>query len=403
MPPAPPCSLALLLPRHRRLPAPAGAAGRPAAQRWSSPPASGEGARRSGASPVDGIGGADTTGGGPAFRSDGGSDRGQRRRAPEQRRALRFVAGGGPRRTRRAADRPADPARRAARPSAASSAASARILFDLQPTRRADHRRRARHRPAARSARCVWRRSAPRDDLRRLGVELPKGAPRHSSGSAPRQRCSDRTPSGADLGDEPPRLARPGERGQRRHRDAHLARPRLLDPLRRPRKRRRTPWRAPSPARRSLESSHPCPDRRAGTDPKPASTPTPSPSPNGWYDPPSGAAALYGSGGDPLQLPRARDRPDHPQPGDRDQRRRLAGDLPPPRRAARPAYPDSARRSSTSAATQPRSRAPPERFTFAAPITSSLTADGLTVFAGFYPPPTNHGFGCFSVSFTTGR
>jgi hypothetical protein len=53
------------------------------------------------------------------------------------------------------------------------------------------------------------------------------------------------------------------------------------------------------------------------------------------------------------------------------------------------------------AAGTPPVEGPTGTFTYSAPIKATLTTEGEAVFGGFYAPP-NNGFGCFSVSFTTG-
>jgi hypothetical protein len=146
------------------------------------------------------------------------------------------------------------------------------------------------------------------------------------------------------------------------------------------------------------ESSHPCPDRPAGTDPTLVYS-YDFPFANGWYDPPSGTAALYYRGGIRFSYPAhgidvtARS-PEIEIDGAASRaifNLRGAGETP---------YAEQ-RAALLGLAPSVPTEGPPGSFGFSGPIKGTLSADGQNVFAGFYPPP-NDGFGCFSVAFTTG-
>ena len=147
------------------------------------------------------------------------------------------------------------------------------------------------------------------------------------------------------------------------------------------------------------ESDHPCPDRPAGANPALVYSYS-FPFSNGWYDPASGTAALYHGGGIRFTYPsRGIDlttrNPEIEINGEDSRaifRLRGAGQTP---------YPDRRAPLLDLATSGPPSESPPSSFGFPGPLRGKLTADGQNVFAGFYPPP-NDGFGCISVSFTTG-
>jgi hypothetical protein len=147
------------------------------------------------------------------------------------------------------------------------------------------------------------------------------------------------------------------------------------------------------------EDSHPCPDRPAGTNPTLVYSYS-FPFANGWYDPPSGTAALYYGGGVRFAYPSrgidltARNPEIELNGGSSRAIFRLRG-------AGQTPYPDRRAPLLALAATSPPSESPASTFGFPGPLRGTLTGDGQNVFAGFYPPP-NDGFGCVDVSFTTG-
>jgi hypothetical protein len=146
------------------------------------------------------------------------------------------------------------------------------------------------------------------------------------------------------------------------------------------------------------ESQHPCPDRPAETNPTLVYS-YDFPFANGWYDPPSGTAALYYRGGVRFSYPGhgieivARS-PEIEINGAASQAIfNLYG-------GGQTAYPEQ-RASLLRLTPGAPMQSPPGTFGFPGPLRGTLTADGQRVFAGFYPPP-NDGFGCVSISFTTG-
>jgi hypothetical protein len=146
------------------------------------------------------------------------------------------------------------------------------------------------------------------------------------------------------------------------------------------------------------ESEHPCPDRPAETNPTLVYS-FDFPFANGWYDPPSGSAALYYRGGVRFSYPShgieivARS-PEIEINGAASQAIfNLYG-------GGQTAYPEQ-RASLLRLAPSTPAQSGPGAFGFPGPLRGNLTADGQRVFAGFYPPP-NDGFGCVSISFTTG-
>ncbi|HYJ20435.1 MAG TPA: HtaA domain-containing protein [Solirubrobacterales bacterium] len=146
------------------------------------------------------------------------------------------------------------------------------------------------------------------------------------------------------------------------------------------------------------ESQHPCPDRPAETNPTLVYS-YDFPFANGWYDPPSGSAALYYRGGVRFSYPShgieivARN-PEIEINGAASQAIfNLYG-------GGQTAYPEQ-RASLLRLAPAIPTQSGPGAFGFPGPLRGTLTADGQRVFAGFYPPP-NDGFGCVSVSFRTG-
>jgi hypothetical protein len=146
------------------------------------------------------------------------------------------------------------------------------------------------------------------------------------------------------------------------------------------------------------ENSHPCPNSPAGTNPTLAYS-YDFPFANGWYDAASGSAALYYSGGVRFSFPAhgidvtARS----PEIEINGAASRAIFRL---RGAAQTPYPDKRAALLSLPASTPVAGLP-NSFGFPGPLRGTLTAAGQKVFAGFYPPP-NDGFGCFSISFTTG-
>lgn len=245
-------------------------------------------------------------------------------------------------------------------------------------------------------AKLVWRRSALAAVRRQLGAQVPRGVlGALQLGAA---TVLNRTPQPGQLGDEPPRLARPASAvnvttaSLTWHvRDSWI---RYANSEMQPETLEGASAGAPIE-----ESSHPCPDRPASTNPTLVYSYS-FPFAEGWYDAASGTAALYGGGGVRFRYPRhgidltARN-PEIEINGGASRaifRLRGEGEL---------AYPDKRAAILALALGAAPTEGPTGTFTFGAPIRSSLTADGQAVFAGFYTPP-NNAFGCFSVSFTTG-
>jgi Htaa len=251
-----------------------------------------------------------------------------------------------------------------------------------------------------RGAKLVWRRSIVRALSRRLGVRIPAGRLGKVRVSAATITLGNDvvTPRSGPLGDEPPLLPRPasavdvtGGSLTWHVRDSWIryvnteASPEALEGA------------TAEPA--IQESDHPCPDRPAGTNPTLVYSYS-FPFSDGWYDTASGTAALYYSGGIRFTYPSrgidlATRNPEIEINGDDSRaifRLRGAGETP---------YPDRRAPLLDLATAGPPSEGPPSSFGFPGPLRGALTADGQNVFAGFYPPP-NDGFGCVSVSFTTG-
>lgn len=245
-------------------------------------------------------------------------------------------------------------------------------------------------------AKIVWRRSALAAVRRLLDAHLPRGV--LGSLRVGAAVVLDRTPQAGQLGDEPPRLARPASAvdvttasltwhvrdSWIRYANSEVP-PETLEEAS-----------AGAPVE---ESSHPCPDRPASTNPTLVYSYS-FPFAEGWYDAASGTAALYGSGGVRFRYPShgidltARN-PEVEINGAASRaifRLRGEGEL---------AYPDRRAAILALATGSAPTEGPTGAFGFGAPIRGSLTGDGQAVFAGFYTPP-NNAFGCFSVSFTTG-
>lgn len=275
-----------------------------------------------------------------------------------------------------------------------------RVLFDLEAP--ADNLAIDTTKGLARlqGARLVWRQGAARALGRRLGVAVPGGLlGKIRVGAATLSLANDAlTPKSGPLGDEPPLLARPasaidvtGGSLTWQVRDSWIryvnteAAPEALE--------------GASAEPPIEESSHPCPDRPAGANPTLVYSYS-FPFSNGWYDPPSGTAALYYYGGVRFTYPSrgidlATRNPEIEIDGGASRaifRLRGAGETP---------YPDRRAPLLDVATSGPPSETSPSSFGFPGPLRGKLTGDGQNVFAGFYPAP-NDGFGCVSVTFTTG-
>jgi Htaa len=313
--------------------------------------------------------------------------------------ALRFVAGTG--KARRAAKLGVLRVELGPVPSLNGRLAGGRrrALFDLRPVAGGLVTDAAKGVAQLHGARLVWRRKAAAELSRRLGIKIPRGTLGKIRVSAATLALGDDvvSPKSGPLEDEPPLLPRPdgavdvsGGSLTWHVRDSWIryvnteATPEALE--------------GASAEPPSQESSHPCPDRPAGTNP----TLTYSysfPFSNGWYDPASGTAALYYGGGIRFTYPsRGIDlttrNPEIEINGGASRaifRLRGAGATP---------YPDRRAPLLDLATSGAPSEGPPASFGFPGPLRGKLTGDGQNVFAGFYPPP-NDGFGCVSVSFTT--
>ena len=151
------------------------------------------------------------------------------------------------------------------------------------------------------------------------------------------------------------------------------------------------------PAAPSLENDHPCLDD-AGGDPDPRVYSYTFPFAGGWFDKPSGLAAIYTGGGTHFSFPGhgidlITRNPEIELNGTSSRAIfRLAG-------GGSTGYPNTRASILDLKLTAPPVEGPAGTYSFASPVKSYLTADGLSVFGGFYAPPNNHGFGCFSLSF----
>ncbi len=244
-----------------------------------------------------------------------------------------------------------------------------------------------------RRAQLVWRRGAARALSNRLDVRIPRGVLGTIRVSA--AVVIPDTPQQGAISDEPPLLARPASA-------VNVTAASLSWHVRDSWIRYTNTQEAPQALEGAVagpaipESTHPCPDRPGGTNPTLVYS-YDFPFANGWYDPVSGSAALYYLGAVRFS---------YPAHGidltTRNPEIEIAG------AASRAIF---RLRSSTYldkraailglALSGPPSEAPAGTFSFGAPLRGSLTTDGQAVFAGFYAPP-NNGFGCFSVSFSTG-
>jgi hypothetical protein len=271
-----------------------------------------------------------------------------------------------------------------------------RVLFDLEPTGAAAIDR-ARGAAQLQGARLVWRPGVAAAVGRRLGAQLPKGALGSFTVTAATVFTDGPPQAGPISSDEPPLLARPASAVNVTAatlawhvRDSWIRYVNTQEP---PQTLEGASAEAPI-----AENSHPCPNSPAGTNPTLAYS-YDFPFANGWYDAASGSAALYYGGGVRFSFPShgidvtARN-PEIEINGAASRaifRLRGAGQTP---------YPDKRAALLSLPASTPLA-GPPSSFGFPAPLRGTLTADGQKVFAGFYPPPSD-GFGCFSISFTTG-
>lgn len=268
-----------------------------------------------------------------------------------------------------------------------------RTIFDLKTTPGSLTIDAQRGTAQLRKTQLIWRRAVVRALSRKLGAQIPRGAFGTIKVSA--AVVLPDTPQQGAISDEPPLLARPASA-------VNVTGASLSWHVRDSWIRYTNTQEAPQALEGAVagpaipESTHPCPDRPAGTNPTLVYS-YDFPFANGWYDPVSGSAALYYGGSV---------RFGYPAHGidltTRNPEIEIAG------AASRAIF---RLRSSTYldkraailglALSSPPSEGPAGTFSFGAPLRGSLTADGQSVFAGFYPPPGN-GFGCFSISFSTG-
>ena len=272
-----------------------------------------------------------------------------------------------------------------------------RVLFDLESTGVAATIDRARGAAQLQGARLVWRPGAAAAIGRRLGAKLPQGSLGSFTVTAATVFTEGPPQAGPISSDEPPLLARPASAVNVTSatlawhvRDSWIRYVNTQEP---PQTLEGATAEAPI-----AENSHPCPNSPAGTNPTLAYS-YDFPFANGWYDAASGSAALYYGGGVRFSFPShgidvtARNPEIEINGGASRAIFRLRG-------AAQTPYPDKRAALLSLPASTP---APglPSSFGFPGPLRGMLTTDGQRVFAGFYPPP-NDGFGCFSISFTTG-
>jgi len=273
-----------------------------------------------------------------------------------------------------------------------------RVLFDLLPKPGMLALDGLRGTAALNGARLRWRQSVARTISRRLGIELPKGA--FGTVRVGAVATGTDTPvAGPISSSEPPRLARPAGAV-----DVTAA---------------TVTWHVRSswinyvdsgngttavdgaiPAAPSLEKDHPCLDD-AGDDTQPRVYSYTFPFTEGWYDRPTGVGAIYTSGGTHFSyaghgIDLIARNPEIELNGSASRAIfKLSG-------GGSTAYRDTRASILDLSLAEAPVEGPAGTFAFAKPIKSYLTADGLSIFGGFYSPPTNHGFGCFSVSFATG-
>lgn len=247
-----------------------------------------------------------------------------------------------------------------------------------------------------RGARLAWSRAAARAVGNRLDARLPRGA----LGTLRASAATLGSDSGeqAALGNEPPLLPRPASAidvssatltwhvrdSWIRYSNSEVE-PQAIEGA------------SPGPA--IPGDSHPCPDQPVEAAPTLVYSYS-FPFANGWYDPPSGTTALYETGGIRFSYPsRGIDltmrNPEVEVNGaaSRVILRLRSGAGQGPRVAFL-----------SLAASAPPAESPTGTFTYAAPVRGALTPEGQAAFGSFgsiYTPP-NNGFGCLSISFTTG-
>lgn len=242
-----------------------------------------------------------------------------------------------------------------------------------------------------------WDKDAAQAISRQLGVDLPKGRFGMVRSSAV-VRAAD-TPVSGPISNEPPLLARPATA-------VNISGATVTWWV-------RSSWinyvatgagtsaiEGAVPGTAIAESGHPCLDDSGG-ETVPRVYDFTFPFVSGWYDPPTGTTAIYGSGGVHFSFPghgielTARN-PEIEFNGAASRAIfRLKG-------SGSTAYPDARAALLDLHPIGAPVESPPGTFTYtASSLRGSLTADGLKVFGGFYSPPSNHGFGCFAVSFST--
>lgn len=272
-----------------------------------------------------------------------------------------------------------------------------RVLFDLLPKPGTLALDGLRGTAALNGARLRWRQGVARTISRRLGVELPKGA--FGMARVGAVATGTDTPVAGPIGSEPPRLARPASA-------VNVTAATVTWHV-------RSSWinyvasgngttaiEGAVPAAPSLEKDHPCLDD-AGDDTQPRVYSYTFPFAEGWYDRPTGVGAIYTSGGTHFSftghgIDLTTRNPEIELNGGASRAIfKISG-------GGSTAYRDTRASILDLSLAEAPVEGPAGTFTFAKPIKSYLTADGLSLFGGFYSPPTNHGFGCFSVSFATG-
>ena len=268
-----------------------------------------------------------------------------------------------------------------------------RTVFDLKTTPGSLTIDSARGTAQLQKTQLVWRRGAARALSNRLGVRIPRGVLGTIKVNA--AVVIPDTPQQGAISDEPPLLARPASA-------VNVTAATLSWHVRDSWIRYANTQEAPQASEGAVaapaapESTHPCPDRPADTNPTLVYS-YGFPFANGWYDPVSGSAALYYLGAVRFSYPAhgidlTTRNPEIEINGAASRAIfRLRSDVYPDKRAAILGL----------ASSGAPSEGPAGSFGFPTPLRGSLTPDGQAVFAGFYAPP-NNGFGCFSVSFSTG-
>lgn len=273
-----------------------------------------------------------------------------------------------------------------------------RVLFELAPKPGALALDGLRGTASLGGANLFWDKAVARAISRRLGVDLPKGRFGTVRSSAVARGVD--TPVSGPISNEPPLLARPATA-------VNLTGATVTWWV-------RSSWinyvatgagtsaiEGAVPGAAIAESGHPCLDDSGG-ETVPRVYDFSFPLVSGWYDPPTGIAAIYGSGGVHFSFPghgielTARNPEIELNGASSRAIFRLKG-------SGSTAYPDARAALLDLHPIGAPVEGPPGTFTYvASSLRGSLTPDGLKVFGGFYSPPTNHGFGCFAVSFSTG-